>query len=295
MAKNDNERFKAKIACKATNIASPTATTIDGKLKPTSGDRSNFYHDDSQSHLPLKKNDSTTAKKEAEGAKSDVDDMRSFPIEELPNSNPEAIRATGLNIYEIKQSSDLQQDDQMKNAARASAVTETHGFSNDIHIAGISRAPAVVLQQSEAPYGSSHWENDVAPEAGSEAYTNELVTRMQQDILKTKLQNPKTVDIFAAAFKSNTRIPQTWGPAEQKRYTVPYETKKDSIRKAMHEINNLEAMAVTVQDYPTTTESIAPFLKLYERTKADATFWADQAATLNEKTRKSRRKFPRSD
>lgn len=63
----------------------------------------------------------------------------------------------------------------------------------------------------------------------------------------------------------------------------------------MHEINNLEAMAVTVQDYPTTTESIAPFLKLYERTKADATFWADQAATLNEKTRKSRRKFPRSD
>jgi len=63
----------------------------------------------------------------------------------------------------------------MKSAARASAVTETHGFSNDIHIAGISRAPAVVLQQSEAPYGSSHWENDVAPEAGSEAYTNELV------------------------------------------------------------------------------------------------------------------------
>lgn len=52
MAKNDNERFKAKIACKATNIASPTATTIDGKLKPTSGDRSNFYHDDSQSVRP---------------------------------------------------------------------------------------------------------------------------------------------------------------------------------------------------------------------------------------------------
>lgn len=62
------------------------------------------------------------------------------------------------------------------------------------------------------------------------------------------------------------------------------ETKKDSIRKAMHEINNIEAMAVIVQDYPTTTESIAPFLKLYERTKADATFWADQAVTLNEKT-----------
>ena len=39
-------------------------------------------------HLPLKKNDSTTAKKEAEAAKSAVDDMRSFPIKELPNSNP---------------------------------------------------------------------------------------------------------------------------------------------------------------------------------------------------------------
>jgi hypothetical protein len=176
----------------------------------------------------------------------------------------------------------------MKNAARASAATETHGFSNDIHIAGSSRAPAVVLQQSEAPYGSSYWENDVGPEAGSEAYMNELVTRMQQDMLKTKLQNPKTVYIFAAAFKSNTRIPQTRDPAKQKRYTVPYvrkcggifktsiqrtqETKKDSIRKAIHEINNPEAMTVIVQDCPTTTESIAPFLKLYERTKADATF-----------------------
>ena len=53
----------------------------------------------------------------------------------------------------------------------------------------------------------------MAPEAGSEAYTNELATRMQQDILKTKLQNPKTVDIFAVAFKSNTRIPDS-GPSE---------------------------------------------------------------------------------
>lgn len=101
-------------------------------------------------------------------------------------------------------------------------ATETHCFSNDIHIAGSSRAPAVVLQQSEAPYGSSHWENDVGPEAGSEAYMNELVTKMQQDMLRTKLQNPKTVEIFAAAFKSNTRIPQTRDPAKQKRYTVPY-------------------------------------------------------------------------
>lgn len=112
----------------------------------------------------------------AEAAKPAVDDMRPFPIEESPNPNPvleylqnsqehpfnknkrllEAIRATGLNIYEIKQSSDLQQDDQMKNAARASAATETHGFSNDIHIARISRPPAVVLQQSEAPYSSSN-------------------------------------------------------------------------------------------------------------------------------------------
>ena len=33
-------------------------------------------------HLPLKKNDSTTAKKEAEAAKSAVDDIRSFPIEQ---------------------------------------------------------------------------------------------------------------------------------------------------------------------------------------------------------------------
>lgn len=95
----------------------------------------------------------------------------------------------------------------MKNAARASAATETHGFSNDIHIAGSSRATAVVLQQSEAPYGPSHWENGVGPEAGSEAYMNELVTRMQQDMLKTKLQTPKTVDIFCCSIQeqySNT-------------------------------------------------------------------------------------------
>lgn len=43
-------------------------------------------------------------------------------------------------------------------------------------------------------------------------------------------------------------------------------------------------MAVIMQDYLTVTEPIAPFLKLHERTKADAMFWADQAATLNEKT-----------
>ena len=52
MTKNDNERFKAKIGCKATNITSPTATTVDGKLKPISEDRSNFHHDDSQSVNP---------------------------------------------------------------------------------------------------------------------------------------------------------------------------------------------------------------------------------------------------
>ena len=72
----------------------------------------------------------------------------------------------------------------------------------------------MILQQSEAPYGSSHWGNDATPEAGFEAYMNELVTRIQQGMLKTKLQNPKTVDIFAAAFKSNTRIPQTQDPGE---------------------------------------------------------------------------------
>lgn len=107
IVKNDNERFEAKIACKATNIASPTTTTTDGKLKLISKDCSNFHHDDSQSvkpqngssppcttladlvkappntpkHLPLKKNDSTTAKKEAEAAKPAVDDMRPFPIQ----------------------------------------------------------------------------------------------------------------------------------------------------------------------------------------------------------------------
>ena len=118
-------------------------------------------------------------------------------------------------------------------------------------------------------------------------------------MLKTKLQNLKTVDILAAAFKSNTRIPQTQDPGEtealysalcpQIRWYLQTSTQrtqetKDSIRKAMREINNLEAMAVIMQDYPTTIEPIAPFLKLYERTKADATFWADQAAALNEKT-----------
>lgn len=45
---------------------------------------------------------------------------------------------------------------------------------------------------------------------------------------------------------------------------------KGSIRKVMHEISNLEAMAAIMQDYPTTTEPITSFLKLYERTRADA-------------------------
>ena len=105
---------------------------------------------------------------------------------------------------------------------------------------------------------------------------------------QNETSNPKTVDIFAAAFKSHTRIPQTRDPVKQKRYTVPYvrkysgvfktstqrtqETKKGSIRKAMHKVNNLEAMAVIMQDYLTVTQPIAPFLKLHERTKADQTF-----------------------
>jgi hypothetical protein len=48
---------------------------------------------------------------------------------------------------------------------------------------------------------------------------------------QNETSKPKTVNIFAAAFKSNIRIPQTRGPVKQKRYTVPYVRKYSGIFK----------------------------------------------------------------
>lgn len=125
---------------------------------------------------------------------------------------------------------------------------------------------------------------------------NELLERIQQDMLKTEVETSHTQGVVTA-FKNHTRMPQTQDPIEQARNKVPYapkydgvfktnaqrieEAKKDSIRKAMHRLKNLKAMAVIMQDHPIATGSIAHFSELYECIKADATFWADQAAALD--------------